>query len=469
MTTANTPGAPHWSNRLAFILAATGSAVGLGNIWKFPYITGEYGGGAFVLVYLFCIALIGLPLMMAEILVGRRGGSSPSLSFRHLAEESGASSAWSFAGTFGVLASFLILTFYSVIGGWAIAYLWHAIAGAFEGGSVESIQTIFNQLLASPLEMTLWHTLFMFFAVFVVSRGVHRGIERAVTILMPAMFVLLLVLVVYAFTTGGASASLNFLFSPDFSKLTMAGVLTALGHAFFTLSLGMSNIVTYGSYLPRHISITGASVTVSLLDTVVALLAGVAIFSVVFANSMEPGAGPGLVFQTLPLAFGSMTGGHIIGIAFFFMLVFAAWSSAISLTEACVSRVTAVYHLSRRKAALITGIVAWTVGLLSVLSFNTLADFKPVSIHGEPKTIFDFLDFLTTNIMLPLTGLMVAVFVGWIMNKKFSLEELESGEILHNIWMGCLRYITPVLVLIVFIYNVLPRDIQEQVLSWFAT
>lgn len=464
----STETAPHWSNRLAFILAATGSAVGLGNIWKFPYITGEYGGGAFVIVYLVCIALIGLPLMMAEILVGRRGESSPSLSFKKLAEESGASGAWSFAGTFGVLASFLILTFYSVIGGWAIAYLWHAIAGVFEGSSVEHIDDVFSQLLASPGEMTLWHTAFMVLAVFVVSRGVHRGIERAVTILMPAMFVLLLILVAYAFTTGSAGASLEFLFSPDFSKLSTAAVLTAMGHAFFTLSLGMSNIVAYGSYLPRHISITGASITVSILDTAVALLAGIAIFSVVFANGMAPGAGPGLVFKTLPLAFGSMTGGYLVGIGFFFMLVFAAWSSAISLTEAVVARLIAVYHMPRSRAALVTGIVAWGVGLLSVLSFNLLGDYTPVTIHGEDKTIFDSLDYLTTNIMLPLTGLMVAIFVGWIMKKSFSLEELETGVTTHRIWIACLRYITPVLVIIVFVYNLLSDELKQSIQAWFS-
>ena len=453
MTTASpSNSSPHWSNRLAFILAATGSAVGLGNIWKFPYITGENGGGAFVLVYLGCISLVGLPLMMAEILVGRRGGSSPSLSFKHLAKESGASSIWSLAGTLGVLGSFLILTFYSVIGGWATAYLWHAVAGAFQGGDVEQINGLFDALLSSPLEMTFWHTLFMALTIFVVSRGVNRGIERTVSILMPAMFALLMFLVIYAFTTGAAGASLTFLFSPDFSKLTTAGVLSALGHAFFTLSLGMSNILTYGSYLPRHISIATASVTVSILDTVVALLAGIAIFSVVFANGMAPGAGPGLVFQTLPLAFGSMTGGYLVGVGFFFMLVFAAWSSAISVTEPTVSRLIAVYGMERRKASILTGLVAWSIGLLTVLSFNLLADFKPIM----GKTIFDFLDYLTANIMLPLTGLMVALFVGWVMKKEFSREELEINESLHKLWIGCLRYITPILVLVVFIYNLLP-------------
>ena len=452
MTVSTADNAPKWSNRFAFILAAAGSAVGLGNIWKFPYITGENGGGAFVIVYLCCIALIGVPLMMAEILVGRRGASSPSLSFKKLAAESGASTGWAFAGTFGVIASFLILTFYSVIGGWAISYLFHALSGDFSGAGPEHVKSLFSQLLASPGEMTLWHTAFMGITLLIVSRGVHRGIERAVTILMPAMFAILVALVIYAFTTGSAGASLSFLFSPDFSKLTTAAILTALGHAFFTLSLGMSNIVAYGSYLPKHISITGASITVSFLDTAVALMAGVAIFSVVFANGMEPGAGPGLVFQTLPLAFGTMTGGYLIGIAFFFMLVFAAWSSAISLSEAVVSRLISVYQLSRAKAALITGVVAWTVGLLSVLSFNILSDFKPLM----GKTIFDFLDYLTANIMLPLTGLMVALFVGWVMKKEFSLQELETNTLIHKLWLGCLRYITPILVLVVFIYNVLP-------------
>lgn len=447
--TNSTTSAPHWSNRLAFIMAATGSAVGLGNIWKFPFITGEYGGGAFVMVYLVCIALIGIPLMMAEILIGRRGASSPSLSFKRVAEESGATGAWSFAGTFGVLASFLILTFYSVVGGWAIAYLWHAFQGAFDGSTVKTIGDLFSQLLASPVEMAGWHAAFMALSMGVVGFGVHSGIERAVTVLMPAMFVLLIILVIYAFTTGAAGASLDFLFTPNFSRLTTTGVLVALGHAFFTLSLGMSNMVAYGSYLPRHISITGASITVSILDTVVALMAGIAIFSVVFAHGMQPSMGPGLVFKTLPLAFGNMTGGYLIGIAFFFMLVFAAWSSAISLSEAVVARLIAVYRIPRPKAALLTGLVAWAVGLLSVLSFNKLANFKLI----PGKNIFDSLDFLTTNIMLPMTGLMVALFVGWIMKKEYSRDELEAGPTLHKLWITCVRYITPILVLVVFAYN----------------
>ncbi len=447
----NTVSRGHWSNHLAFILAATGSAVGLGNIWKFPYMTGENGGGAFVIVYLVCIVLVGIPLMVAEIMVGRRGNSSPSMSFRNLATEAGASPAWSLVGSLGVLTSFIILTFYSVIGGWSLAYLLAAVQDAFSGGTKETIGSIFSQLLASPGTMTIWHTVFMGLVIFVVSRGITHGIERAITILMPAMFVILLILLGYAVTSGGFGASLQFIFVPHFDQLTTSSVLSALGHAFFTLSLGMSVMVAYGSHLPGHIGLTRAAVTVSLLDTVVALMAGVAIFSIVFANDMSPESGPGLVFLTLPLAFGHMTGGYLVSIFFFFMLVFAAWSSAISLAEPVVEGLESHFKTQRRSASVLVGVVAWSIGILSVLSFNILSGFKPFFDMG----IFDLLDGLTTNIMLPIAGIMVAIFCGWIVKDKVSFEEIGGSPRVHRCWLFLLRYITPVLVAIVFVYKLI--------------
>lgn len=438
-----------WSNRLAFIFAATGSAVGLGNIWKFPYITGENGGGAFVIVYLLCIAMIGIPLMVAEVLVGRRGDSSPTESFQLLARDSKQSKKWGLVGTSGILASFLILTFYSVIGGWAIAYLYYAASSGFSGNSVETIGLLFSNLLSDPLAMLGWHSLFMLIVATVVARGINRGIERVVSVLMPTMFVLLAILVAYGFTTDGFQQSLSFLFQPDFSKLSTEGVLTALGHAFFTLSLGMSTMVAYGSYLPKNISITHASVVVSILDTVVALMAGLAIFSIVFSNGLEPGQGPGLIFQTVPLAFAQISGGYLLGILFFFLLIFAAWSSAISLLEPPVERIMDK-GIPRPWATFITAGTAWLVGIACLLSFNY---WEAIKLIGD-RTIFDSLDYLTTNIMLPLTGLGVAIFCGWIINQSETRDELRNASnSLYSLWRFLLRYIVPALVLIVFINN----------------
>ena len=325
-----------WSSKFAFILAATGSAVGLGNVWKFPYVTGENGGGAFVLVYLLCIFIIGIPIMMAEVFIGRNGRHNPITSFRLVAERNLASSGWRISAIIGMLAAFIILSFYSVIGGWAASYVGHAAMGDFTGGTAESVGEMFGGLLASPTKLLLWHTVFMALVVLVVARGLKGGLERAVTILMPALFILLLMVVGYATTTGHFGEAVSFLFNPDFSALTVNGVLVALGHAFFTLSLGMAIMMAYGSYLSRDVSIGRTAVSVAIMDTVVALLAGLAIFPVVFANGLEAGAGPGLIFQTLPLAFGNMPMGTLFGTLFFVLLLFAAWTSGISLLEPVV-------------------------------------------------------------------------------------------------------------------------------------
>jgi NSS family neurotransmitter:Na+ symporter len=449
----------HWSSRLAFIFAATGSAVGLGNVWKFPYITGEYGGGAFVLVYLGCIALIGIPIMMAEVLIGRRGGQSPIHGMINLARAEGKSTGWQLAGWSGVLGSFIILSFYSVIAGWSLVYVWYAVSGVFDvaaadpAQAAEAIGGIFSALLADPVALLLWHTLFMMMTVLIVARGVKAGLEKAVTYLMPALFVLLVFLVVNAaVSTGKLTAALGFLFRPDFSKLTTEAVLVALGHAFFTLSLGAGIMVAYGSYLPRHISIARASITVSILDTVVALLAGLAIFPVVFAHAgLEPSAGPGLIFVTLPIAFGQMPLGTLFGTLFFVLLVFAALSSAISLLEPMVEYVQEHRGVRRVSAAVGAGVAVWLLGIVSVLSFNRWEEIK---FFG--KTLFDLLDFITANIMLPLTGLLLAVFAGWMMSKQSTLDELEMQDGPgYRLWRTIIRYVTPVGVLIVFVYNLL--------------
>jgi neurotransmitter:Na+ symporter, NSS family len=446
-----------WSSRMAFILAATGSAVGLGNIWKFPYVTGENGGGAFVLVYLFCIAAVGLPIMMAEILIGRGGGGSPIRSMRLLTERNGHPRAWGLAAVIGMLAAFLILSFYSMIGGWAVSYISTSATGGLVGQSADAIGEIFSGLLGNPWTLLGWHTLFMALVMVVVGRGLRGGLERAVTILMPALFVLLLTVVGYAMTTGHFGEGVAFLFQPDFSKLTTAGVLVALGHAFFTLSLGMAVMMAYGSYLSKSVSIARTSILVSVMDTGVALLAGLAIFPIVFANGLEPGAGPGLIFQTLPLAFGQMPWGSLIGTLFFILLTFAAWTSAISLLEPVVEWLEEKKGMSRGKSTIGAGVACWLLGIVSILSLNVWSDVTPLGMFAmfEGKTIFDLLDFVTASVMLPLAGLLVALFAGWVMTREALQNELAMSARGFSLWYGTIRYVTPIAVAVVFIYNLL--------------
>jgi len=445
-----------WSSRLAFVLAATGSAVGLGNIWKFPYITGENGGGAFVLVYLLCIACIGIPIMMAEVMLGRRGRQSPINTMRTLASEMGQSRYWCYLGWLGMLAGFLILSYYSVIAGWALAYVFRTGSGVFVNVTADGAASIFGRFVADPEKLLAWHTLFIVMTMFVVSRGVSQGLEKAVRLLMPALFVLLIILVGYAMNLGEFSQGIHFLFDFNFSRLTADSVLTAMGHAFFTLSLGMGAIMIYGSYLPKDASIAKTSITVALMDTVVALLAGMAIFPLVFANALEPGVGPGLIFQTLPIVFGHMPAGTFFGTLFFILLVFAAWTSAISLIEPAVAWLVENRGHSRIYAATVAGIITWLMGLLTVFSFNIGEDIKLLSFIDKfaDSTMFDLLDYLTSNIMLPLGGLLMAIFVGWLMKKETSMAELDIHDPLHvgyRVWQFLVKFIAPLAVIIVFL------------------
>ena len=439
-----------WSSRFAFILAATGSAVGLGNIWKFPYITGENGGGAFVLVYLMCVVVIGVPIMIAETMIGRRGRQSPISTMQSLSKEAGADQSWHYLGWLGVIAGFLILSYYSVIAGWAMSYVLKAIGGSFNGGDAKQINELFDSFIASPLQLVFWHTLFMLATMVVVVRGVQGGLEKAVRFLMPTLFVLLILLVGYAMTTGAYEQGLRFMFNPDFSKITGSSILTAMGHAFFTLSLGMGAIMVYGSYLPKHVSIAKTSFIVAGADTAVALLAGIAIFPIVFANNLEASAGPGLIFQTLPIAFGQMAGGQVFGTLFFVLLVFAALSSSISLIEPAVAWLVENQRHSRKKACVWAGLLTWLLGLGTVFSFNIWSDFKIFD-----RTIFDLLDYLTANLLLPIGGFFIAVFAGWIMKQQHSEEELEmtnAGG--YQTWRILVRFVSPAAVFLVFLHVV---------------
>ena len=439
-----------WSSRFAFILAATGSAVGLGNIWKFPYITGENGGGAFVLVYLLCVVLIGIPIMMAESMLGRRARQSPINAMQTLAEEAKADPNWHYLGWLGVVAGFLILSYYSVIAGWSIAYVFKAFIGSFSGGDAKDMQDLFAEFTGSPLSLTFWHTIFMVTTMSVVARGVQGGLEKSVRFLMPGLFVLLMLLVGYAMTTGSYQRGVDFLFVPDFSKITSNVVLTAMGHAFFTLSLGMGAIMAYGSYLPAGVSIAKTSLLIAGADTAVALLAGIAIFPLVFSNNLAVGSGPGLIFQTLPIAFGNMPGGWIVGILFFVMLVFAALTSAISLIEPAVAWLVENHGCNRKQACIWSGTLVWFLGLGTVFSFNSWANVKFFD-----KTIFQLLDYLTANLMLPIGGFCIAIFAGWIMSQANSESELElSNPVYYQVWQILVRYVSPAAVFLVFLHVV---------------
>ncbi|HEB98120.1 MAG TPA: sodium-dependent transporter, partial [Thiotrichales bacterium] len=393
-----------WSSKLAFILAATGSAVGLGNIWRFPYVTGESGGGAFVLVYLVCVAAIGVPVMMAEILLGRRGRQSPLNTMRTLALEEGHSPAWQYVGVLGMTAGFMILSFYSVVAGWTLAYVFRTLGGVFTGVTAEGAQSIFNGLIGDPERLLAWHTIFMVMTIIVVSRGVKSGLEQAVRFLMPALFVLLVFMVGYAVSTGEFQQAVQYLFKPDFSKVDGEVVLSAMGQAFFSLSLGMGAIMIYGSYLSHTASITRTAVIIAGMDTLVAVLAGLAIFPLVFAYGLEPSGGPGLIFITLPIAFGQMPGGAFFGAMFFILLVFAAWTSAISLLEPVVTWLVENKGMNRVKAAAWAGLAAWLLGILSLLSLNLMSgeEFK---LFG--MSFLDLMDWVTANVMLPLGGLLI--------------------------------------------------------------
>jgi NSS family neurotransmitter:Na+ symporter len=435
-----------WSSRLAFILAVTGSAVGLGNIWKFPYMAGENGGGAFVLVYLVCVFAIGLPIMMSEILLGRRGRRSPVGTMRILGQEEAEQPAWQLVGVVGVAAGFLILSFYSVIAGWTMAYFVKAVRGDFQGLGPEQASEVFSALTSSSGTNSVWHTVFMFVTIAVVARGVERGLEQAVRVMVPALFVLLLALLAYAVTSGDFSAGLEFMFRPDFSKVTGTTILAAMGQAFFTLSIGMGAVMAYGAYLPQETSIIRTSLAVVTADTAIAVLAGLVIFPIVFANGLDPAEGPGLIFQTLPLAFGQMPGGSFFGALFFVLLAFAALTSAISLIEPAIAWLMESRGITRMQAALSAGIVVWLLGFLTVFSFSGLADFK--FLQG---TFFDNFDYLTSNVMLPLGGLFITVFAGWVMCQNSSADELGGAGTTFRVWLFLARYVAPVAVVLVFL------------------
>lgn len=439
-----------WGSRVGFIMAAVGSAVGLGNIWKFPYMVGESGGSAFVLAYLVCIALIGFPILVAEWMIGRRGQRNPMDSFANVAVSEGRSRNWAVVGVVGILGAFLILSFYSVIGGWALNYMTKLASGDFTGLDGAAVEGVFNTMLASPGTLTIWHTVFMLITGGIVALGVTGGIEKASKVMIPLLALILFIIVGYNVVNGGFGEAVSYLFTPDFSKLFGEGAsdifLAALGHAFFTLSLGMGIMVTYGSYLGKDISLLSMARTVVIMDTVIALASGLAIFPIIFSHGMDPASGPGLIFVSLPIAFGSMTAGAILGTLFFLLITFAALTSSISLIEPSIEFLEERTSMNRTTAVILASIAIWLLGVAALLSFNMWSD---VMIFGN--NIFDFLDKLTSKFMLPITGLAAIVFAGWFMNQDSVRQELGLSEGSWSLWQVIAKFVAPIGVIIVFI------------------
>ena len=444
MSTAGTHA--QWSSRIGFVLAATGSAVGLGNIWKFPYMVGQSGGAAFVLVYLACILAIGLPILVAEWMLGRRGQRNPVNTMLLLSRANRRSSAWAVVGVGGVLAAFLILAFYSVIGGWALAYVGEAAAGHFAGLAGDDSRAAFDTLLGSAGTLLGWHTAFMLLTAGIVALGVTRGIEATARLLMPALAVLLLVLIAHGASTDGFAPTVSYLFRPDWSRLDIDVVLAAMGHAFFTLSLGMGIMMAYGSYLGQDVNLLSTARSVIALDTLFAIGAGFVIFPIVFSHGLAADSGPGLLFITLPVGFGAMDGGALIGTAFFVLLSFAALTSAISLIEPVVEFVEERSPLGRVAATWAVGLATWLLGIAALLSFNLWQDLQLAGLN-----MFDLLDHVTSTFLLPLTGFGAVLFAGWCLDRESVRAELGLTHGTFRAWEVLTRYVTPAGVLAIFL------------------
>ena len=453
MTTSTSASSQRWSSRWLFVLAAAGSAVGLGNIWKFPYIAGENGGGAFVLIYLVCIAAVGIPIMVSEVLLGRQGRSSPIHTMRKLAKAAGRSQRWSVLGWMGVLAGFLILSYYAVIAGWAVNYVWLTGSGAFEGASAQTVGQSFDDFLASPLELIAYQTAFMILTIWIVGRGVTKGLEAAIRWFMPLLFLLLIALLVYSFNSGGFDQGFAFMFDMKWEAVTADSWLIAMGQAFFTLSLGMGTMMAYGAYVPDDANLGTTVVTIAALDTLIAVAAGLAIFPIVFANGLEVAQGPGLTFVTLPLAFGQMPFGSVFGALFFLLLSFAAITSAISLTEPALSFLVEEYNAKRQRVAISLGVICWALGLGTVFSFNIWSD---VTFVGG-LTFFDSVDYFSQNILLPLGGMLITFFAIWLLPKGMVEQQLGiQNPVLGWAWKVVAGIVAPLGVLAVFLSTIWP-------------
>ena len=440
----------HWSSRFAFLMASVGFAVGLGNIWRFPYITGENGGAAFVLVYLLCAFSIGVPILMAEILIGRRGQQSPPNALRTVAVQETRSHHWQWLGAMNVLAAFIIMIVYCVISGWVLNYLYTAVTTGFAGVDGLKATQRFDQMLADPGALLGWTLLGLAITGVIIYGGVQKGIERAVTVLMPLLFLLLVALVGYNAVVGGFKQALVYLFAADFSKITPPVLLAAVGQAFFSIGVAMAGMMTYGAYLPKNVSIPRSVILIVFADTLVALLAGLVIFPAVFNNGLDPAGGPGLIFKTLPVAFANMPGGHVVSVLFFLLLSVAAITSMVGLIEPQTRWLQEYKGYARHRSALVIVSAIAVLGSFSALGYNLLSS---ATLLG--RDLNGLLDYVSNQILLPVGGILIAVFVGWCVRRTVSVEELGMGDGLRfRLWYFLIRYVAPVAVFVVFILGV---------------
>jgi len=427
----------HWGSRLGFILAAAGSAVGLGNIWKFPYMAGENGGGAFLIIYLALVFTIGISVMLAEFVIGRMSEKNAIGAFAKLK-----GGLWPVVGFFGVAAAFIILSFYSVVAGWTISYMIKSLSGALAIEDPAALGNIFGDFISDPVSPLIYHAIFMALTVLVVLAGVGSGIERASKILMPALFALLIILIIRSVTLPGGEEGVAFLLAPDFSKVTWNTVSDALSQAFFSLSLGMGAMITYGSYLSKKENIASSAGWVTLLDTAVAVMAGLLILPAVFAFGFDPSAGPGLTFITLPAVFAHMPMGSVFAFMFFLLLAIAALTSAVSILEVVVAYFVDDRGVSRKTAAIVIGVIIFALGIPSSLSLGVMSD---VTFFG--KSFFDLMDFISSNLLLPIGGLFISLFVGWVIWGKAKQEIAAHNGVVPawiSAWGLIVKFVAPV-------------------------
>lgn len=434
-----------WGSKIGFILAASGSAVGLGNLWKFPFMAGQNGGGAFVLIYFAILFIVGFTLMLAELTIGRKTQLSPVGAYRALDKR------FTWVGAIGVLAGFLILSFYSVVGGWVIRYIVKAVTGAFTIADPEVLGGLFVSFITNPMEPIIYHLIFMILTLGIVIGGISGGIEKYSKILMPSLFVMMILIMIRSLTLPNAMEGVRFLLVPDFSKITGDVVLAALGQVFFSLSLGMGAMITYGSYLSKDEDLISSSVQIPLIDTAIALIAGLAILPAVFSFGFDPEGGPGLLFVTLPAVFSQMPLGSVFGVIFFTLVLFAALTSSISLLEVVVSYVVDEWKWNRKMASIVLGGIIFLMGVPSSLGMGVWSDIRPIM----GKDIFDSVDFIASNVFLPLGGMMLCVFIGWFWGIDKALAEItNNGKLnfaLAGAWSFLIKFIAPVAILVVFI------------------
>ena len=438
-----------WSSKSGFIFATIGSAIGLGNIWRFPTAAGQSGGGVFVVIYLIIIFIIGIPLMIGELSIGRKGKRNIVSCFKQIKPNG----SWWFIGALGVFTGFVILSFYSVISGWSLAYLYHFLLGSFMGASGQEIEAIFNNLVGHPFIPLFWHGLFVILTISIVLSGIEKGIEKFSKILMPILLVLLVLLAIRSVTLDGALEGVWWLLRPDFEMLSLGLVLGALGQVFFSLSLGMGALITYGSYLSDKENIPQSAMIISFSDLAIAIVAGLIIIPAVFSFGLEPTMGPPLIFLTLPLVFGALPLGSFFGGLFFLLLSIAAITSAISLLEVTVAYFIEAKLWRRKKASFIAGCIVFVLGIPSSLSRGLLSEQL---ILGMP--FLDFMDSLSSKLLLPLAGLLTALFIGWVWTPKESLHEIKKeGSIftLEKPWALAVKFLLPVALLYILITGLL--------------